>query len=362
MSKKDEIIKIYREVFNDSREYVDMLFENVYNDCDGMMLAAPDGTPASAMILRDLEMSFHGKTLPVSYIHGAATRRSQRGKGLMSQLIVEALKESAARGDMMVTLIPAHNALYYYYARFGFEPVFYMKEQRFTSLHKFADGDKPDKPVTRATDLDYDRLWEAFNRFQSARSCYVKHSREDFRCIIEDNRLDGGNFVVMTCDDEDLGPNVVSMAWAVKRGDLLVVTDLMGDDEPSRQAALRQLRALNEDMPFLYYAPATDQNGGRLVPRGMGRIVNVKECLDAVAAANTKLNLKIKVTDDILSSINSHVYIIKDGKVTVDDFYKGRCDFDVTVDVLAAIVFNSSSAGEILEFPSVRPMISLMLD
>ncbi len=363
MSKKEEILKIYREVFNDSREYVDMLFENVYTDRDGMILQAPDGTPASALILRDLEMSFHGKTLPVSYIHGAATRRSQRGKGLMSRLITDALKESASRGDMMVTLIPANSALFYYYARFGFEPVFYIKEQRFTSLHKFVDGEQHSaKEYSPATDLDHDRLWEAFNRFQKARKCYIMHSREDFRCIIEDNRLDGGDFVVMTGDDEDLGPHIVSMAWTVKRGDLLVVTDLMGDDESSRQAALRQLRALNQDMPFLYYAPATDRNGGRLLPRGMGRIVNVKMCLDAVAAANPDLSLKIKVTDDLLSSLNSHVYIIKGGEVTVNDSYKGQYDFDVTVDVLAAIVFNSSSAGDILEFPSVRPMISLMLD
>lgn len=362
MSKKDDIRKIYREVFNDSPEYVKMLFDVLYDDREGMLLTAPDGQPASIMLLRSFEMTFHDSKVPVAYIHGAATRRSQRGKGYMSRLIVDAIREAAARGDMMVTLIPANNALYYFYAQYGFTTVFYMKEQRFTSLHSFTDGEEHLPDFHPVTDMDYDRLWEAFNRFQLSRKCYILHNREGFRAIIEDNRIDGGDFVVMARDDEDLGPQIVSMAWAVKRDDLLVVTDLMGEDRSARLAALRQLRAQNPEMPFLLYAPPTDSTGGRLMPRGMGRIVNVLLCLTAVAAARKDLHLKIRVTDDYLPALNSHTYIIADGEVKVDDSYRGRLDFDVTVDVLSSIVFNSTKIADIIGFPSVRPMISLMLD
>lgn len=362
MSKKDDIQKIYREVFNDSPEYVKMLFDVIYDDREGMLLTAPDGQPASIMLLRSFEMSFHDGKVPVAYIHGAATRRSQRGKGFMSRLVIDAIREAAVRGDMMVTLIPANNALYYFYAQYGFTTVFYMKEQRFTSLHTFTDGEE-DAPVYHPiADIDHDRLWEAFNRFQLSRPCYILHSREDFRTIIEDNRIDGGDYVVMTRDDEDLGPQIVSMAWAVRRDDLLVVTDLMGDDRSARLAALRQLRTLHPDLPFLLYAPPTDSTGGRLMPRGMGRIVNVLKCLQAVAGTNKELRLKIRVTDDFLPALNSHTYIINGGHTAVDDSYSGHLDFDVTVDVLASIVFNSKAIADIIGFPSVRPMISLMLD
>ncbi|MBD5369356.1 MAG: GNAT family N-acetyltransferase [Bacteroides sp.] len=362
MSKKDDIQKIYREVFNDSPEYIKMLFDVIYNDREGMLLTSPDGQPASIMLLRRFDMKFHDTKVPVAYIHGAATRRSQRGKGFMSRLIVDGLREAAARGDMMVTLIPASNALYYFYAQYGFTTVFYMKEQRFTSLHSFTDGEEDPGAYHPVTDTDHDRLWEAFNRFQLSRQCYILHTREDFRAIIEDNRIDGGNFVVMARDDEDLGPRIVSMAWAVKRNDLLVVTDLMGEDRPARLAALRQLRALNPEMPFLLYAPPTDRTGGRLMPRGMGRIVNVLECLRPIAAANPDLRLKIRVTDDFFPALNSHTFIMEKGQVRIDDSYSGRLDFDVTVDVLASVVFNSAATADIIGFPSVRPMISLMLD
>ncbi|MDE5786062.1 MAG: GNAT family N-acetyltransferase [Duncaniella sp.] len=362
MSKKDDIQKIYREVFNDSPEYVKMLFDVIYDDREGMLLTAPDGQPASIMLLRSFEMSFHNSIVPVAYIHGAATRRSQRGKGYMSRLVIDAIREAAARGDMMVTLIPANNALYYFYAQYGFTTVFYMKEQRFTSLHTFTDGEDDADLYHPFGDADDDRLWEAFNSFQHSRSCYVLHSRDDFRAIIEDNRIDGGDFVIMARDDEDLGPQIVSMAWAVKRDDLLVVKDLMGVDRQARLAALRRLRTLHPDLPFLLYAPPTDSTGGRLMPRGMGRIVNVLKCLRAVAASNKDLHLKIRVTDDFMPALNSHTYILDRGEVKVDESYSGRLDFDVTVDVLASIVFNSKTIADIIGFPSVRPMISLMLD
>ena len=60
--------------------------------------------------------------------------------------------------------------------------------------------------------------------------------------------------------------------------------------------------------------------------------------------------------------IRDSVYIVKGGKCTVDDAYKGRLDLDVPVDVLADIAFSSTEIGDVMRFPSVRPMISLMLD
>ena len=38
MSKRDEIKKIWTECFKDSREYVDMFFDQVYRDDEAMLL------------------------------------------------------------------------------------------------------------------------------------------------------------------------------------------------------------------------------------------------------------------------------------------------------------------------------------
>lgn len=358
MSKRDEIKKIWTECFKDSREYVDMFFDQVYRDDEAMLLTDQSGASVSSLLLQRYLMSFHGSEAPVSYIAGAATRRSKRGQGYMSRLMVDALQESAARGDMLCSLIPADEALFFFYRRYGFSTVFYTKEQRFTAFHSFPVGGDYHHFENEMSD----EVWCAFDRFQHRRKCYVLHSRRDFYNILSDLRSDGGNFVVMARDDEDKGSEIVSMAWAVKRGDILLVTDVMGEDSDARLAALRQLRCLNGDMPVLLYGHPDDSMGGRLMPRGMGRFVNVGKALEIIAAADPKFRSCIRVTDSLLPDYNSHTFIVGDGRCEIDDAYDGHLDFDVTVDVFADIVFSSSAIGSVIRFPSVRPMISLMLD
>lgn len=358
MSKRDDIKKIWQESFNDSRSYVEMYFERVYRDEDAMTLVDEKSVTVSSLLLQRFNMSFHGSVIPVSYIAGAATRRSQRGKGYMSTLLRDSLEASAERGDMLCALIPSRLALYYFYARYGFSTVFYSKEQRFTSLHSF--------PVAGCYGVSdgqtSEDTWLAFDRFQRKRTCYILHSRRDFDNIQSDLEADGGDFVAVEVNDEDSGPVIVSMAWAVMRDDLLVVTDVMGEDADARTAALHELRRLHPDVPFLVLGDPSDATGGRLMPRGMARVVNAGLLLECVAQGNPAWVSSIRVTDPLLPDINSHTYLINRGKVTIDDGYKGKLDLDVPVDVLADIAFSAPSTGEIMRFPSERPMISLMLD
>ncbi|MDE6557465.1 MAG: hypothetical protein K2K55_10980, partial [Duncaniella sp.] len=281
----------------------------------------------------------------------------------MSQMMRDALLVSAERGDMMGALIPARSALYFFYDRFGFSTVFYTKEQRFTSAHMF-----PFEGEFEAIDVDpaSDEVWEAFDRLQCERSCYIRHSRKQFDNIIADLKMDKGDYVVMATPDAEsaTGRRITAMAWAVYRedDDLLLVNDVMGETEDARMSALRRLRELHPDTPFLLYGRPTDTLGGRLMPRGMGRIVNVGRALEAIAASKPGFGCRIRVTDRLLPEFNSHIYIISKGCVRIDDDYKGHLDFDVSVEVLADMIFSAPVTGEMLGFPAHRPMISLMLD
>lgn len=369
MSKRDDIKRIWQESFSDTREYVRMYFEQVYRDDEALLLKDEEGTPVSSLLLQHYTMSFHGETPNVSYIAGAATRRSQRGKGFMSQLIHMALEESASRGDMLCALIPANEALYYFYQRYGFSTVFYMKEQRFTALHPF----NVENSYHALKDVSSPVVWEAFDRMQRERKCYILHSERDFYNIQSDLKVSGGDFVVMVHAKSDVDAenvategeslNIASMAWAEKRDDILVVTDVMADSRDSRMAALRQLRGLHGDTPVLLYGIPTDKMGGRLMPRGMCRLVNVQKSLSIIANAHPEFSCKIRVTDPILNDVNSHIFVIKDGECEIkDDVKSENLDFDVDISVFTDILFSAPEIGELIHFPSVRPMISLMLD
>lgn len=355
MSKKEDIKKIWSECFDYNPQYIDLYFREIYKDSDALLLEDSAGGPVSCMMLERHAMTFHGYETSVSYITGAATRRAKRGQGYMSQLMRGALEESAARGDMMCTLIPASEALYYFIRRYGFSTVFFTKEQRYTAFHTFpVEGTY--YPITDALS---DEVWEAFDKFQHERKSYILHDRNDFKSILDALKIDQGTFVVMGTDDEEGKRQIVSMAWGYLNDDLLTVTDVLGETRESRAAALRQLRGYYGDTPvFVFGHP--DQSGGRLMPRGMGRLVNVRKALEIVAKAYPKFKCAIRIEDKLLNEINSHIYLIRDGLCVIDDNYTGHLDFDVDIDVMTEILFSCDRIGDIISFPTVRPMISLM--
>lgn len=216
MSKRDDIKRIWSECFDDSPEYIDMYFSRVYDDADGLTLEK-NGKTVSSLLLQRYMMRFHGMELPVSYVSGAATRRNARGKGYMSELMVEALYASVQRGDMLCALIPAHDWLYFFYDRFGFSTVFYVDAQRFTSLHTF-----PVSGSYHVVDDPYaPEVFEAFSRMERERDGAVLHSHRDFLNILDDLRLDNNGQLAVVANDEG---EIVAMGWGVVRNDMWLST------------------------------------------------------------------------------------------------------------------------------------------
>ena len=353
MNKRNEIRKIWTECFDDSPEYVAMYFDRVYRDDDVVALES-GGTVVSSLLLQRYSFQFHGRDVAMSYVAGAATRRQFRGHGFMSALMHDAIVESYNRGDMLCALIPAHDWLYFYYDRFGFATVFYVDPQRFTSLHTFSSEDIS---ATETDDHYAPEVYEAFSRMERARICTVLHTHRDFLNILDDLRLDNGRFVVMRNSDFE----ICSMAWAVERHDIVEVRDIMSLDTPSHQAVLARLRQYYPDKAFKVMMPPDDHVRRHLFSHGMARIINAGACLSTIAAANPRWRSLIRITDNIIAD-NCHTFLIEDGVCSVDDDTTEKLSFDVDIATFTEIVFSSRHIGDILDFPSVRPIMSLMLD
>lgn len=352
MNKRDEIKKLWMETFSDSPEYVDMYFSRVYRDDDALTLRRDDNQLVSALLLQPYKLNFHGSEVGADYICGAATRRSQRGKGLMTGLIHEALAESRRRGSMMTFLIPAETHLTFYYANRGFSQVAFVKELRYTAFHPFnCDGEY--EPIEN---LYGDEVYNAFHRWETARGGSILHSQRDFLNILDDNRMDEGRVAFI----KDTAGNPAGAGFAVVRDGIVVVTDLLGEDDDARTGAMRQLRGYFSDLPFKLLAPSGELSEG-LTPRGMARIVNPLIAFEAIAAANRSLRRHIRVTDSLIPE-NSHIYKIDQGNATVDDNFNGNLDLDVTAEVLTAALFSSGKTGRVLGIPAERLHVSLMLD
>ncbi len=357
MKPRDEYKKLWRDTFDDDNEFIEMFFSRAYSDDDLLYIPGDRaGEIDSALLLQPYTMRFHGSEAGMSYICGAATRRSRRGKGLMGRLLREALLTSYERGDTFCSLIPANSALYFYYSRFGFEPVFLVHDDRYTSLHQFT----PEDEYTTVDNLLDESVYDAFSRLEATEPCRVLHSRRDYLNIIDDNRIAGGAVSAV----RDSFGEIVAMAFATADGDTVRIADLLGVTADAKVAALQQIRASFPGKSFRVPVMPVEENlesRRQLTPTGMCRIVNVGKCLEMIASANRKLRLTIRVDDPMLPD-NSHTFRIDRGKVEINDAFEGNPDLDVNIGILTRIIFSSPEVGNVMGLPAERPRMALMLD
>ncbi len=351
MRKKDAIINIWRECFNDPDQYVDMFFSTIYSDADALTLEH-DGTVVSSMLLQRYSMNFHGNTCSISYICGAGTLKRWRGMGFMGELMRRAVRESFERGDLMCALIPAGAELYRFYEKFGFSPVFYVDIEHYTSAHSFHH----DGSYELVADVSQQKVYEFFDEMMHRRPCAVQHSREQYNQILMDNSACGGT-VTAIADSEG---GIAAVGFAVPVDGEATVTDILASTPDAEEALLEEIHKEYSGDPMTVYG----YYGGRdynLDPRGMGRIVNMCECSRILAKAYPKLSLAIRIHDSLIRE-NNHIYIIDGGRAVINDGYGGRLDYDVDMEVFTSMVFGNDVTRRLLDFPAVRPFISLMLD
>lgn len=351
MKKKDIVLKLWRECFDDSDRFVDMFFTRVYRDEDALVLEK-NGRVVSSMLLQRYSMNFHGVTLPVSYICGAATALEMRAHGYMAELLSEGLNESYRRGDAFSALIPASGWLFKYYEKAGFSPVFSTCVEHFTSAHPFRHcGD-----YSAYADIGSEEAYGFFNSMMELRPCCVQHTREQYHDAIMDNSVDGGS--VLAISDSD--GRIVAMAFAVPDGGEVIVKELLAVDDDAANGVLLPVKETFGDMPvtvWRYLSPGVESS-----VRGMARVVNVGVVLSALAQAHPELKLSVRIHDRVIPE-NYHIYVVKDGVCLVDDDRDAESlDYDVDVEVLTSMLFGNEVTEKILEFPAVRPYISLMLD
>lgn len=363
MSKKSEIIRIWQECFpQDSPQWRRMFFDAAYVDEEAMTETDPEtGATVSSLLLLPYSMSFNGESLGVAYIYGAGTLKKFRAKGHMGRLLKRSLRETAERGDALAVLIPASEKLQGYYSRFGFASVFYRQPERYTAIHRFpVEGKYMDVSTRRAAEL-----FPAFERLIGQRDYCVQHSSAQFLTAMEDTRMSGYGFAAV-CREGEENPEPCAMAWGRHEdtSDDIIVTELLAEDPDAANAAIGLLQQQMPGRPVTLKLPADDEYiGGHLESEGMARVVNPEIVLGAIAAANPRLRLTIRLTDPILTE-NTGIYKIRDGKLSVSDSTAGEhaVDLDLTPETLTAMLFSSSPIAEITGLPARRPNMALMLN
>ena len=344
MSRNPDFAKIIRDVFALDPKWVDWFVDEVYTD-EQLRFAEIDGKMASVLLATPYTMEFHGKEVRCEYLSCVATVPNQRGKGLMHHLMHDTLAGLAERGVPFAALIPASRPLYFIYDRMGFATVFYVDEERYTALHKFEKGDY------KRVEPDY----EMFYLLESQRRGSVRHDETQFSQILEDLRLSNG--IVAAVDN---GNGSYAVAFAEVKDEIKIL-DILSTDQAAADAALSEIRDEGGEKGFVVSAVPTDDCVA-LRSHGMLRICNVEAALNALAETNPKISMTIRIKDRFLPE-NNGVYVVKAGRCErKSDGERQKLDLDVSVSVLAEILFSTTKIGDLFNLPTRRPFISLMLD
>lgn len=347
MSKLSDIKRLFAAGFKESPEWVDWYFSNAYDDANAL-ISYSNAQPASCLMLEPYRLKLADSIVDIGYLSCATTAKHLRGQGYMRRLVNDALMESAARGQALVALIPASPELYFFYDRFDFSTIFFADENRYTSLHNFSFDQRF---------IENSPSFEHFAQLESSQHTTILHSKKNFENILTDNALDDG--IVISLSEKSTS-EPAAMLFATNDENAVVVRDLIYVDNSAAESILRLLRQRIGERMIIVRLPPSD-SPAMLRSQGMGRIVNVAMLLDAFVSQTAVPDQVIRVRDNILSD-NNAFFIIHDGHVERVSSTMRRVNLDVSVDILADILFNSREIGNIFSLPTFRPFMSLMLD
>lgn len=126
--------ELWTKYFGDSVEYSSFFFkqhlkgETVY---ENQFVYLEDGQVASMLTVLQGELSRRTKKDRFWYIYAVVTDEKYRRRGYAGKVLKHVL-DLAKKQNVFVGLVPANDALYNYYSKFGFETFFYKKVEELT--------------------------------------------------------------------------------------------------------------------------------------------------------------------------------------------------------------------------------------
>ena len=210
-------------------------------------------------------MTYYGKEISVNYIYGACTLPSERGQGLMRQLIQKAFEVMESRKVALTVIIPADPWLFDYYRDLGYTEAFDYSEETYIRpseivLEQGVLVVPPEVPSMES-------LYNFFNKKQRERICYVLHGYDDFVTILRELQMSRGQMLTaLNIQEEPIG-----MIFFYPVGDYIYVKELMYDNDNIKNLLLQEATTQSKVEKAVCRTPFT---GPGTFPLGMARVLD----------------------------------------------------------------------------------------
>lgn len=171
---KKETRQLWKTVFNDSEEFMNLYFERIYKS-EYNITCQIEGRVVAALQTLPYTLLYHGHEVKTAYISGVsvepAYRKQDVGNGLMHQTHFDIFH----KGVVFASLIPAEEWLYDWYSKCGYA-------QEITCMPPIED-------IKGMTFAQYDS-------WQRQKDCILLHSEEQWQVVQEDIRISNDNYTL----------------------------------------------------------------------------------------------------------------------------------------------------------------------
>lgn len=278
MDKKQQVIDLWRASFDDSEAFISLFFDRVYKE-DNVLTIEKDDKIVSALQMLPYTMTYYGTEISVCYIYAACTSPSERGQGLMRQLMQEAFGEMKRRDFALTVIIPADPWLFDYYRDLGYTEAFDYSED--TYIRPTEVVWEPEITVVPPEVPLVDTLYAFFDRKLRERTCCLLHTKDNFITLLRDIQLSGGQ--VLTALNNQEQPVGMVFLYPPDEKDLrseesgsVYIKEILYDDERIKNLLLQEATLQNKVAKAIYRSPF---NGPGTYPLGMARVLDSKRLI-----------------------------------------------------------------------------------
>jgi predicted acetyltransferase len=270
-TKKEQVIDLWKEAFGDSDAFMHLFFDSVYRD-ENALVIEKEGEILSVLHMLPYSMTFWGKEINVSYICGACTAPSWKGKGLMKQLLQEAFHEMQRRNIALTALIPAEKWLFTYYRSQGYTEAFEYSLKVYTQQEYILPA--KDLIVSPVEDNPEADVYAFFDKKLRERPICMLHTPYGLDAILKDLDMAGGKcFAAYTPDKRPVGIAFVLPPTEGRVPECVLIKEILFENEKARKRLLFDITKHYNVLKAVYRIPFYD-GGSITYPYGMARVID----------------------------------------------------------------------------------------
>lgn len=334
-SHLDQVKALWNACFDDGPEFTNWFFSNRYSHKNTLAVYNDVGNIESALQLLPYNISLHGETTQVSYVVGVSTWSQYRGKGHAKNLLYAALDKVREKGEYISILLPFN---YQFYRKYGWE-ICYEHIQYNVKLDNFLfNVDKSLLSDIREVQIerDIELLNRCYKRFMTNYNGYIIRSNDDWKRVLKDVLLAGGNAYIFQQEDN------FGYILLTYRDSKVHVLELMYTNEDTKNVLLSFIALKRQNPTIVWIAPPDDMSYMNMIdarntmyrqPFVMGRIVDVQRALISIPLnSSQEIEFSMRVHDDFyefndktyLIYYNDHIF-----RIRTIDYHEPHIELDI---------------------------------